>query len=298
MLQKVKNTLIYFFIRALLACAGILPWRPALAAGGFLGWCFQAAVPRERERACANLKLAFPELPEPQRRRLARNTFIALGRTSLEFLALQALDGRAIARLVEAVEGRAHMEAALAKGKGVVCLTAHLGNWEILPVFTTCQGWPSAVVAQELYDPRLDRLLNRFREQRGVQVLKRGQITAAIARCLKSNRLLGILNDQDTDVDSRWAPFFNRPAKTPVGALRLARRLGAAVVPIFIARAASGRNRVYIEPELSLPHTADEGADLLEGARLCNHVIETYIRRFPEQWVWFHQRWKSPPPAE
>jgi KDO2-lipid IV(A) lauroyltransferase len=190
------------------------------------------------------------------------------------------------------------MEAALKQGRGVVCLTGHIGNWEVLPIFTNFQGWRSAVVAQKLYDPRLDELLNGFRTRRGVPVIQRGNVTSSIIRSLRANMLLGILNDQDTNVDSRWVPFFGRLAKTPVGMLRLARHTGAAVVPVFIARQPSGKNRVYIYPALDLPKSEDVEADLHAGAALCNAALEVFVRRFPEQWVWFHARWKSRPPSE
>jgi len=296
MRQKVKNTLIYLFLRGLLAFAGLLPQRVALALGGCLGVIFHAVVPKERQRTRDHLALAFPEMSALARQDLARRVFISLGRTALEFMRMQSLSAQRIAELVESAEGREHMEAALARQRGVVCLTAHAGNWEILPICTGQQGWPAMVVAQKLYDARLDGLLNGFRERNGVKVIRRGNVTTAIIRGLHANMLLGILNDQDTDVDSRWAPFFGRPAKTPVGMLRLVRRTGSAVVPVFIARQPSGRNRIYIQPEVSLPVTADEDADLIEGARRCNQVIEHFIRRFPDQWVWFHARWKSRPP--
>lgn len=296
MWQRLKNDLIYGFLRTLLAAGGLLPRRLALGVGGALGGLFCRLAPGERRRAERNLALAFPELTERDRRRLAGRVFVSMGQAALEFMHLQRLTADGVAALVEAVEGREHMAAAHARGRGVLCLTAHLGNWEILPILTGHEGWPCAVIAQKLYDPRLDALLNRFRADRGVHVIQRGNVTGAVIRCLRANLLLGILNDQDTNVDSRWAPFFGRPAKTPVGLLRLARRTGAAVVPIFIARAPSGSNRVYIEPELVLPNTGDAETDLVEGARLCNAAIEEYVRRFPEQWVWFHDRWKNPPP--
>ncbi len=298
MWQKLKNGLIYFALRALLAAAGLLPHRWALFLGGGLGAGFAACVPRERERAQRHLARAFPELPAPACAALARKVFVALGRNALEILWMFSRTTPELVACVEAAEGREHMQAVLARGRGVLCLAAHVGNWELLPIFTQAQGWPTAVVAQKLYDPRLDVLLNRFRERRGLRVLQRGNITGAIIRCLRANMLLGILNDQDTSVDSRWAPFFGRPAKTPVGMLRLARRTGAAVLPVFIARQANRRHRVYIQPELDLPRTGNEEADLAEGARLCNRAIEDFIRRFPDQWVWFHERWKSRTPAD
>jgi Kdo2-lipid IVA lauroyltransferase/acyltransferase len=200
-----------------------------------------------------------------------------------------------ILKLVEKIHGRENMEAALAHKKGVLCLAAHFGNWEILPIFTHHQGWKTAVVAQTLYDSRLDALLNDYRQSHGVMVIKRQQVTKEIIRCLRSNMLLGILNDQDTRVDSRWAPFFGKMAKTPVGIIRLARKFLVPIVPVFIARQANGKNHLYIEPEISIDYSEDEERDLVLGAALCNQAIEKFIRRFPEQWVWFHERWKSIP---
>jgi KDO2-lipid IV(A) lauroyltransferase len=297
-MQRIKNTLIYITLKGLKFLVRWLPYRIALSLGGLLGAGFYAWVPREREKAVRNLGLVFPDMTGPEKTVLIRRVFISVGRNALEFMKMNSYTTEQIIRLVEGAEGREHMEAAYNRGQGVVCLTAHLGNWEILPIFTNQQGWPSAVVAQRLYDSRLDAMLNRFREKRGVVVIKRGNITREIIRCLRSGMLLGVLNDQDTSVDSRWAPFFGRMAKTPVGMLRLARKTGAAVVPIFIARQASGRIRIYVEPAISLPKTGNEESDLLEGARLCNQQIEKYVRRFPEQWVWFHSRWKSRPGNE
>lgn len=297
-MQRIKNNLIYITLKGLKFSVRWLPYRIALFLGGLLGACFYAWVPREREKARQNLGLAFPDMSGPEKSVLTRRIFISIGRNALEFMKMNSYTTEQIISLVEGVEGREHMENAHNQGQGVICLTAHLGNWEILPIFTNQQGWPSAVVAQRLYDTRLDEMLNRFREERGVVVIKRGNITRGIIRCLRSNMLLGVLNDQDTDVDARWAPFFGRPAKTPVGILRLARKTGARIVPVFIARQASGRNRIYLEPAIVLPKTGDEENDLLEGARLCNQQIEKYVRRFPEQWVWFHSRWKSRPGNE
>lgn len=295
--QKIKNFLIYVFIRGLVFLAGCWPRRAILGLGALLGALFAYLVPKERARAEAHLAIAFPEWTSRARRVLAKRVFVCLGQTGMEFLKMNSQSVRAIVASVEGVEGREFMEAALRRGRGVVCLTGHVGNWEVLPIFTNQQGWPSAVVAQKLYDPRLDELLNGFRARRGVQVIQRGNVTGAIIRSLRANMLLGILNDQDTNVDSRWVPFFGRLAKTPVGMLRLVRRTGAAVVPVFIARQPSGKNRVYIYPALDLPVTDDVEADLHAGAALCNLALENFLRRFPEQWVWFHARWKSPPPG-
>ncbi|MCK5242566.1 lysophospholipid acyltransferase family protein [bacterium] len=296
MRKKVKHTIIYLGLRVLIFITRLLPYAVALWLGGVLGATFHDLVPKERTRAWNNLAIAFPEAPVSERKRITRRLFISLGKNALELFKMFSYTSEKIARLVTAVEGAQHLAAAHAQKKGVLCLTAHLGNWEILPIFVKQQGWSSAAVAQALYDERLDILLNNFRESHGVPVIKRQQVTRDIIRSLRENRLLGILNDQDTGVDSRFAPFFGKMAKTPIGIFRLARKLSCPVVPVFITRQKDGKNKVFIEPALEVPVTQDEEKDLVECARLCNAAIEKFVRQFPDQWVWFHQRWKSQPP--
>ncbi len=296
MKKKIKNTVLYWIILGLKFLAGLCPHRLALSIGAGLGGLFHDLVPKERQRALKNLKIAFPDMDDRERAALTRRVFVSFGRSALELFSLFSRSTKSIVNLVETVEGREHMEAALARNKGVCCLTAHMDNWEILVIYTNAQGWPSAAVAQALYDERLDVLLNRFRESHGVKVIKRKGITKDIIRTLRSNHLLGMLNDQDTSVDSLWAPFFNRPAKTPVGIFRLARKGDAAVVPIFIVRQPSGRHKIIIEPALRLDAAWTESRYLEEGVKLCNQVVEKYVKLFPDQWVWFHDRWKHQPP--
>lgn len=298
MKQKIKNTIIFRVILGMKFFAGLLTHRLALTIGGLLGGLFHDLVPKERKRALAGLATAFPEWTQQQRDDMTRKVFVSVGKSAFELFKMFSMPTRKIMGLVEAVEGKENMEAALARKKGVCCLTAHMDNWEILVIYTHNAGWPSAAVAQALYDPRLDILLNAHREKHGITVIKRKSVTKDIIRCLRNNMLLGMLNDQDTSVDSVWAPFFGKAAKTPVGIFRLARKVDAAVVPVFIIRQPSGKHKIIIKPALDLDAGGDEQSYLDKGARLCNREIESIIRRYPEQWVWFHQRWKNRPPDE
>ncbi|MCD4812251.1 lysophospholipid acyltransferase family protein [bacterium] len=276
----------------------LIPHPLAKAIGRFLGARFYDWVPKERNRALQNFEQAYPDMTTAVRSGLVRDVFVNLGQNALELFEMLSYTTARIIRLVEGVEGAEHMQSALAKGKGVLCLTGHLGNWEILPVYMYHMGWPAAVVAQVLYDQRLDTLLNEFRGKHNVQVIKRSKVTSEIIRSLRRNMLLGILNDQDTGVDSRFAPFYGKPAKTPVGIFRLARKIGTPVVPVFITRQANGRHKIYIEPALDFQVSDNEEKDLQACALAGNLAIEKYVRLFPEQWVWFHRRWKSRPEGE
>ena len=294
-MKKIKNNIIYLGLKSLQILVLAFPWRLTLKVGAVLGWLFYCLVPKEVRKARKSISIAFPEISDKARGKLIPKVFMATGKNALEFLKLTSMSTAQIAKLVEEVIGWENIEKALAKGKGVLCFTAHLGNWEIIPIMTAYKKQSTAVIAQKLYDTRLDDFINNFRKKHKIKVIQRGKFIREIMRCLKKNMLLGILNDQATSVDSRWIPFFGNLAKTPIGTLRLARRTGAAVVPIFINRKASGKHRLVIEKAVEIPKTISEEEDLLKGANLCNQIIERYIREFPEQWVWFHERWKDSP---
>jgi KDO2-lipid IV(A) lauroyltransferase len=188
------------------------------------------------------------------------------------------------------------LEAALARGKGVVFISGHVGNWELLARRVARAGFPSQSIAKETTDPRLTALVERFRAQGGVRSIWRGQEGAARAmlRALKAGEILGLLIDQDTRVQSLFVPFFGELAATPRAAADLALRTGAAVVVGFCQREGEGY-RLWME---EVPYTAgdDREADALALTTALSQRIEAAIRRAPEQWVWMHQRWKTRPP--
>ena len=188
-------------------------------------------------------------------------------------------------------EDRAVLDAALARGKGVVFVSGHVGSWELLARRVALAGYPCQTIAKETTDPRTTALIERFRSSSQLRSIWRGRAGAAKAmlRALKAGQILGLLIDQDTDVQSVWVPFFGHLAKTPRAAADLALRTGAAVVMGFCRREADGRYRLSME---ALP---GEGLDALELTARMTARIEAAVRAAPEQWVWMHRRWKSPP---
>lgn len=293
--KRVKRFVRYLFIRALLMPLQVLPLSFASWLGEKLGRLAYSVVGGERRKALASLTVAFPGKSGGEREALARESFGQLGRTLMEMIRITAFDARRHQYVEWEPQARAAMDSALARGKGVVFVTGHCGNWELLARYVALEGYPAAVVGKETSDPRTTKLLERFRTSGKLRVIWRGNPGAAkdLLRTLKSNAILGLLIDQDTKVQSVWVPFFGKLAKTPRAAADLALRTGAVPMLGFCTRVAPLKYRITMK-ELPVPERRDEASVVSLTGEL-TRGIEAHIREHPTQWVWMHQRWKSPP---
>lgn len=189
------------------------------------------------------------------------------------------------------------MEKALAKGKGCFILTAHFGNWELMSAATCLRYAPNAaVVARPMDFPPLERLFTDLRTRFGTEVIPKDHGMRRIIRVLRENRPVGILLDQNVDwYAGVFVPFMGRPACTNKGLALMALKTGTPVVPIYALRQPDGRYRVVFEEEVHLRVTGDKTRDVEENTRIFTEIIESWVRRHPEQWFWFHRRWKTRP---
>ncbi len=242
---------------------------------------------RDRRRALAHLELALPELPAAERRRIARASMVHLGVNLGETLHLGGADCAAVESYVDVV-GWEHLAAVQAAGRPLVLFTGHCGNWELLAALVGCRGVGIHVVGRRLEAPELQEQLLAVRRRFGVETIERGEAGAArrLLGVLRTGGALGLLIDQDIRGDSVSVPFFGRPANTPVGAAKIALKLDAAVLPLFIERRADGRHRMTLHPPLDLPPDPTAATAAMTAA------IEAQVRRVPEQWVWLHRRWR------
>lgn len=290
-----KRFVRYLFIRVCLVPLQLIPLRAASWLGERVGLLAFTLVRSQRRKALASLTTAYPEKGEAERMQLARESFRHLGRSVMEMVCIRQFDARRHVLVEWLPEARAAMDSALARGKGVVFVTGHLGNWELLARYVALENYPAAVIAKELSDPRTTKLVENFRASGKLRVIWRGSQGSAkeILRALKGNSILGILIDQDTKVQSVWVPFFGKPAKTPRAAADLALRTGAVPLLGFCTRVGPLRYRITMQ-EIALPSLEGEAAVTALTAEL-TRGIELKIRENPEQWVWIHQRWKSQP---
>lgn len=271
-----------------------------------LGWrirCFEwiakivfAMDGRHRRIAERNLTIAFPDWNPAERRAIAQRTFKNLGRVGAEFPAIVRFQEKNIHRYV-CLEGVEHFHQAQQKGKGVLFLTAHFGNWEWMaasfPILAHHNGY---VVFRPLDSRFLDGLVNRLRTATGNQTIPKEKSMGRILRLLKAGQTVGILLDQNMAwQEGVFVNFFGELACTNIGMALLALRTGAPVIPIFNFRQPDGRYRVVVEPEVSLIQTGDKGLDIEKNTELFNQIIEKHVRDYPDHWLWVHQRWKTRP---
>jgi Kdo2-lipid IVA lauroyltransferase/acyltransferase len=296
--KRLKRYLRYLLIAGVLRLLQFLPLGAARTLGMMLGGWAYGLAGGERRKALRSLSRAFPDKSDAERDALGRDAFRHLAAAALEVASARALDTGLEALVAWPDADRQVLEAALARGKGVVFVSGHVGNWELLARRVARAGYPSQSIAKETSDPRLTALVEDFRAKGGVRSIWRGQEGAARAmlRALRSGEILGILIDQDTKVQSVFVPFFGELAATPRAAADLALRTGAAVVVGFCQRDGEGY-RLTME-EVPAPEVSDREAAVQALTAALSQRIEAAIRRAPEQWVWMHQRWKTRPPED
>lgn len=284
-------------LRAISWTASVLPDRLAGRFGEAIGDAIYALLPRYRRVAISNLKWVYRGVLSPAEiRQLARRAYRHFGKCAVEFLRLPHMSPEDINNKIR-LEGTEHLDAALAEGKGVVLVTAHFGNWELLAAKMVQDGYRVNVIARDADDTDTTRVVNAIREGRGYHVYSRGGSMLPVVRALKSNQILALLADQH-DYDGIFVDFFGRPAKTPSGPAALALMTGALVVPVFCLREPGDRFTGRFYPALDLVQTGDKERDIHDWTARITQVIEEQVRLAPDQWLWLHNRWKSQPPAD
>jgi len=279
--------------------AGIMPRPVARAMGIGLGRLAYLLHHRLRRTGLRNLELAFPGMPLAERERLLRGELDNLGRLLAEFCLFPRYNLKNLSQ-VAVYDGLENYQAAKARGKGVLFLTAHFGGWEIGSFMHSLHGYPMRVVIRELDNPYLNRLVERYRTLHGNATFGKQEFARGLLAAMHAGETVGLLMDTNmTPPQGVFVPFFGVSACTASGLARVALRTGGAVIPAFTIWDKELRKyRVRFEPPLTLVDTGDDEADALANTALFTHVIEETVRRHPDQWPWVHRRWKTRPPGE
>ncbi|MCK4486556.1 MAG: hypothetical protein KAU38_07330 [Desulfobacterales bacterium] len=270
-----------------------IPQKRIAGVGKLLGMLVYLADLRHRRIVRRNLQFTHPEWSLDRIRRLSERIFQHLGVTVLEICQMTCFSREDILRKVR-IRGKENLFNAVESPKGVIMISAHLGNWEMAPLFVSCYlQKPLLLVARQIQSKTLDRWIHRLRSNFGNIILNKKRALPKMARTLLQGKALGLLIDQGTKL-SRGVEvtFFGRTATaTPVAAL-LARRYDCPVLPVFCIREADAGLTLVVEPPLTLKRTEDLRADLKANTQIMTSAIEKAVRAYPEQWFWFHKRWK------
>ncbi|MBN1474351.1 MAG: lysophospholipid acyltransferase family protein [Syntrophaceae bacterium] len=248
---------------------------------------------RRRLIALHNLQRSFPEKNYREIIKIAKGTYRHFAIVGAEFPDMPSITKEKAHKWVD-VEGYENYLTANAKGKGILSIVAHFGNWELLPVGIPIYARPIHIVYRPLDNKIIDNIVEYVRTMRGNSLIPKGGSGRKIMELLKQNQIIGILSDQNVDTyEGVFVDFFGRPACTGVGLAVMAMRSGAPVIAIFPARQKSGRYKVIVKPPIEAVRTSNYEADLVFNTQRFTKIIEDIVREYPEQWFWFHQRWKT-----
>jgi Kdo2-lipid IVA lauroyltransferase/acyltransferase len=287
-----RHRLEHAAVSAVLHLARLAPMGAVLAAGTLLGRAFHAIDRPHRRLAVRNLQAAFPLRSEAECRVIAREMFSHFGRLLTVLLKFSTLKPEEMLARVE-FEGHERVVAAHADGRGVLLFTGHFGYWEINALVHALEMKPMSVLARPLDNPLLHDLLESTRQRTGNTVIYRRGAMRRVLRALSENTAVAILIDQHIhSADAVYVDFFNRPAATTTALAALALRTGAPVIPVFALPQPGGRFRMVYEHPV-VPPPPDEPDAVRAFTQRCTDVLEMYVRRYPELWLWMHRRWRD-----
>lgn len=293
----VNHRIQYGALRGVLTVLRGLGLRGASAVGASLGMLGYRPLAIRREVVERQVRAALPALPPEETRRIARASYASLGRTATETALLPSYDAERIVALFESVEGWSIVEERLARERGLIMVTGHLGNWELGGAYVAARGLPMQAVARHMENPLFDRYLTHTRERIGMTIVHDEEAVRRVPRALRNGSAVAFLIDQGAvGLASTWVPFFGRLAKTPRGPAVFALRLGAPIVFGAALRQPSGRFRLVFEP-IDTTSTGDLDADVDRIVGEYTAVLEKWVRRAPEQYFWHHRRWKHQRPG-
>jgi len=290
-----RGRIVYTILTTLGAVVRRLPLSFARGCGVILGMLAWLIARRDRKRALQNIAIAFPEWPAGRRRKTIRATFRHLGKAFFEILWMPNINARNLGDHIE-YEGFDRTLEQMRAGRSVIVFTAHCGNWECLAygVGLASEGLPVSVLQRERNEADINRYISDLRAGAGVHTIDRGSAGAAreLIQSTRRGGILAFLIDQNIRTESAKVPFFGKPALTSIGPAKLAIRTKALVVAGFVERQANGKHRIrFHEP-------FEASGDAIELTARLTNVIEEQIRRVPEQWVWFHDRYRERPKWE
>ncbi len=289
-----RHWLEYATLRVVVAALAPLGLRRAGGIGAWLGRLGYWPLGIRRGVVTRHINACFPERTERERSALVRASYEHLGRVAVESILMSRLGPESLRDLFEGVDGWDIIERGRARGHGLVLVAGHLGNWELSGAYLAALGVPLAAVAKRQLNPLADAFVNRTRRRLGMAVIYDDEAVRRLPRLLKDGYALGLLADQAGLAAATHVPFFGRPARTPRGPAVFALRFDAPLVYVLAARQPSGKYRLHLE-EVPVTNTGDLEADVETTTARFTQVLESWIRRYPGQYLWAHRRWKRQP---
>jgi Kdo2-lipid IVA lauroyltransferase/acyltransferase len=284
----------YIIVRALNRILAFVPISASLWIGRRLGTAAFFFNKKRRLVAYANLKSAFAkEKSPPELRRITKRVYQNMVQTFLEVLNLTKVNRKYVDKYIEIINFE-RIQNAATSGRGTILLTAHFGDWELSSLVSSVVGFPILVLVREQKMKRLNELLNRLRESNGCKVIRKGMDVKNILKALHGKNIVGILSDQDAGKSGVFVDFFGRPTSYHSGPFEIAKHTDSLILPNLIVRTGGPHHKLYLEEYIDF--RGKDGPDAIrENIQRFAKLLESFVRKHPDQWLWLHKRWKSTP---
>ena len=287
----------YYALRATVESLRALSWEKACKVGERIGALGYRPFGIRKHVVERQIAAAFPDLSPVDVVELSRKSYEHLGRSSIETALLGSIGRDGLLALAETVEGWELMEEVMARGRGAVLVTGHIGNWELAGAYVAARGVPLDAIARGMANPLFEAWLNHTREEMGMVVVHDSEAVRRTPRSLRAGRAVAFVADQGVrGLASTFVPFFGRPAKTPRGAAVFALRFEVPVLFVVALRKANGRYRIVVE-RIEVAETGDKDRDVDAIVARFTQLLEKWVRLVPAQYFWQHRRWRRQPPG-
>jgi len=285
-----RHAIEYGAVRGFGVAARLLPLNAALVLGAGLGWVAFHIARIRRDVVMANLRQGIGG-DDKVLEAIGTRCYENLGRGLVEYLRFPLLTKEFVLENVKAV-GRESLDSALARGRGVMAVTGHFGDWELMGAAFSLMGYPVHLLVGEQHNQRVDDTMNAYRQVAGVGIIPMGVAMRRVLQTLRKNEIVALLSDQDAHEEGVFVEFLGKPASTPKGPAAFALKTGAAMLPAFIVREGkTGKHTVFFESAIY----PDETSTIYSLTKSYTDILESYIKQYPDHWFWPHRRWKTKP---
>lgn len=296
--KKRRNDFIFVFLAILLTVARFMPRKLGLVLFGWLGKVFYLIPTVDQSRTTRHLELIYSKQWTTDKiRYTAKKVYFNIGKNIFDSIYLAYCTNQKYYQIVKA-DGFSYIQDCYNEGKGLIAINSHLGCYEMTVRYLARQGMKCLTIGQQLYDPRVDKLISALRQQNQVKYLHRDKSGREILRFLKQGGALGTLLDQDTNLEGVFAYFLGLPAHTPTAPIRLAMRNNIPITVVYSGRQPDNTHFIQFCKPLKLHNTGDFTKDLVLNTQMINDILCKGIKLYPQQWIWMHQRWRKKPEDE
>lgn len=282
----------YLFLLLLTYTIRLFPLKTGLFSAVYLGRILFYLDKTHRNRALENLRNAFPEIQINKLLNTLKNVYINLTKVYIEFLNLPHFNMKYLEKNVS-INGKDNLDKALRKNKGIIAITGHIGNWELLGTILVKNGYHLDAIYHPMRNPLSDRFFNCLREKAGIKLIPIKNAFRPCLQSLRQNHILGLIADQDAGGDGVAVDFFNRPASTAKGPAFFAVRTGSPVLFFTLIRGENDRHTLHISRPLNVKITGKLQKDIYYNTKLWSDELEKWVRLYPEQWFWVHRKWHT-----